>query len=123
MNTCLVCDGRFDPLPRSGNVRCYACAILDRLKTMLNANLQMPLTPGVYEIRTPSRNVRLIETFQDSSFIDPQTGQKGTKERWRGELFFPDGRTEGLKVYEMDGSYVAMNGVQSGLDLIRRIGD
>lgn len=90
---------------------------------MLNAQLSYPLTPGTYEIRTPSRSVRLIEKFQDNTFIDPQTGRPGTKERWKGELFFPDGGSEGLKVYEMDGSYVAMNGVQSGLDLIRRIGD
>jgi len=90
---------------------------------MLNAHLPSPLTPGLYEIRIPSRTVRLKETFLDTTATDPNTGQSAPKERWRAELFTPQGVSEGLKVYETDGHYVAMQGVNSGLDLIRRIGD
>ena len=85
----------------------------------LNTDLILPLTPGLYEMRVPSRTVRLIDKFTDMSAKDPQSGQPAPKERWRGEL----DKGEGLKIYELDGSYVAMNGVQSMYDLKRRIGD
>jgi hypothetical protein len=90
---------------------------------MLNAPLTLPLTPGRYEIRTPSRIVRLTEKFLDTEAKDPITGQPAPKERWRGTLLNPDQTTDSLKIYEDDGHYVAMNGVNSGFDLIRRIGD
>jgi hypothetical protein len=81
------------------------------------------LTPGLYEIRIPSRTVRLTEKFTDTSAKDPITGHPAPKERWKGDLFAPGGTNDGLRIYELDGSYVEMQGVNSGYDLKRRIGD